>query len=77
MRHTAVIYVHGVGNPERHVSLSQFIDHIDHFSEYQARDDLGKARTFETKLERLENEITHYVDFHRVVYYLIYRYNMD
>ena len=68
MKHSAVIYVHGVGNPERHVSLSQFIDHIDHFGEYQARDDLGKARTFETKLERLENEIIHYVDFHRVVY---------
>ena len=68
MKHTSVIYVHGVGNPQRHVSLSQLLDHLDFYGEYQARAELGKARSFQTCLERLSEDVIHYSEFHKVVY---------
>lgn len=65
--HTSVIYFHGIGTPERHSSLSQFLDYFDVFGQSQKKEDIGRPRDFSYKSELSdEDEVVEYVEFKRV-----------
>ena len=65
-RHTSIIYVHGVGNPKRHVSLSNFLDYFDLYGQTQNKEGVGKPRKFQTIAEKFHNDVIHYVEFKKV-----------
>lgn len=67
--HSAVIYFHGVGDPQRHVSLGNFLDHFDLYGQRQDKRDAGQPRSFKYEAELFpgDDEVTNYVEFKRVI----------
>lgn len=67
--HSAVIYFHGVGDPQRHVSVGNFLDHFDLYGQRQNKQKAGQPRSFryEAELFSGDEEITNFVEFKRVI----------
>lgn len=67
--HSAVIYFHGVGDPQRHVSLGTFLDHFQLYGHRQdkAREGHPGSFTYKTELFPGDEEVTHFVEFKRVI----------
>jgi hypothetical protein len=65
-KHASVIYVHGVGNPKRYVSLSTFLDYFDLFGQRQTKELIGKPRNFSSKSEILGENIQRFVEFKKI-----------
>ena len=67
-KHTAILYVHGIGSPARNSSLSNFLDYFDLYGQTQSKDGIGKPRDFSYKTAiTSEDQVIHYVEFKRVV----------
>jgi hypothetical protein len=67
-KHTAVLYVHGIGSPARNSSLSHFLDYFDLYGQSQSKIGIGKPRDFSYKTEVTDDaQVIHYVDFKRIV----------
>jgi len=45
-KYTAVIFFHGVGDPQRHVSLGSFLDQFDLFGQQHVDSGIGSAQSF-------------------------------
>lgn len=67
--HSAVIYFHGVGDPQRHVSLGNFLDHFDLYGQRQNKLHAGHPRSFRYEAELFpgDDEVTNFVEFKRVI----------
>lgn len=67
-KHTAILYVHGIGSPARNSSLSHFLDYFDLYGQSQSKAGIGKPRDFSYKTEVTDDDqVIHYVDFKRIV----------
>ncbi|THK35143.1 hypothetical protein EHS39_26130 [Ensifer sp. MPMI2T] len=67
-KYTAVLYVHGIGNPARNASLSTFLDYFDLYGQTQSKEGLGKPRNFSYRTAVTDDdEVVHYVEFKRIV----------
>ncbi|WP_455270901.1 hypothetical protein [Rhizobium herbae] len=67
-KYTAVLYVHGIGNPARNASLSTFLDYFDLYGQTQSKEGIGKPRNFSYKTAvTYGDEVVHYVEFKRIV----------
>lgn len=67
-KHTAILYVHGIGNPARNSSLSNFLDYFDLYGQSQSKKGIGKPRDFSYKTAvNDDDQVIHYVDFKRIV----------
>lgn len=67
-KYTSVIYFHGVGTPQRHVSISNFLDHFDIFGQEQEKAGIGKPRNFKYKADLLDDgSIANYIEFKKIV----------
>ncbi len=67
--HSALIYFHGVGDPQRHVSLGNFLDHFDLYGQRQNKQNAGQPRNFKYEAELFPNDedVTNFVEFKRVI----------
>ncbi len=67
--HSAIIYFHGVGDPQRHLSLGKFLDHFDLYGQRQDKHAAGKPRSYSYSAELFpgEDEVTNFVEFKRVI----------
>jgi hypothetical protein len=65
--YTAVIFFHGVGDPQRHVSLSSFLDHLDLYGQTQAETPIGAAQRFRYRSSATgPNQVLNYVELSNV-----------
>lgn len=65
--HTSVIYFHGIGDPQRHVSLSNFLDYFDLFGQAQSSRGIGRPRQFRHRTELNQaGDVVNYVEFQRI-----------
>ncbi|TXC69947.1 hypothetical protein FSB78_02505 [Sphingomonas ginsenosidivorax] len=67
--HSALIYFHGVGDPQRHVSLGNFLDHFDLYGQRQDMSEAGRPRSFKYEAELFpeDDDVTNFVEFKRVI----------
>ncbi len=67
-KHTAILYVHGIGSPARNSPLSNFLDYFDLYGQSQSKIGIGKPRdfTYGTAITD-DDQVVHYVDFKRIV----------
>lgn len=67
--HSAVIYYHGIGDPRRHVSLGNFLDHFDLYGQRQDKAAAGKPRSFKYQAELFgdDDEVTNFIEFKHIV----------
>jgi len=67
-KYTSVIYFHGVGTPQRHISISNFLDHFDIFGQDQEKAGIGKPRNFKYNADLLDDgSIANYIEFKKIV----------
>jgi hypothetical protein len=65
--YTAVIFFHGVGDPQRHVSLSSFLDHLDLYGQTQSDTAIGSAQRFKYRSSTIgDNDVLNYVELSNV-----------
>ena len=69
-KHTAVIYFHGIGAPDRESSLTQFLDYFDLYGQSKSKSEIGKPRDFSYSTEIIsddQDDIIGYVEFKRIL----------
>ncbi|KZL24703.1 hypothetical protein [Pseudovibrio sp. WM33] len=69
-KHTAIIFLHGIGAPQRHASVSNFLDYFDRYGQTQSKEQSGKPRGFKyvTEVSAAETfETTSFVELKRIM----------
>jgi len=65
--HTSIVFVHGVGDPKRHVSMSNFLDQFDLYAQGRSTPELGFPRKYQHKTELFGDEPLNFIEFKKIV----------
>ncbi|MFY0309116.1 hypothetical protein ACFMBG_04335 [Leisingera sp. D0M16] len=64
--HSSIVYFHGIGNPNLHVSMSSFLDALDQQGANESYEDLGKLRDFKYKIEIHGSSDKEFIQFRQI-----------